>query len=121
MEINKKKGIGDKNGWSNNCMKIQYKINKTYKHKRDYMINYINQLVTGLVKAKPESITIEYLDIMGLVSFSSDKSRKTYTTYERTLHKHIQSSKFRYFYNQLISKSHMCDGLEIRQINKYRT
>lgn len=119
MEINKKKGMGDKNGWSNNCMKIQYKINKTYKHKRDYITNYINQLVTGLVKAKPESITIEYLDIMGLVSLSNDESRKTYTDYERTLHKHIQSSNFRYFYNQLISKSHMCDGLEIRQIGKY--
>ena len=119
MEINKNKGVGDKNGWSNNCLKIQKKINKTYKKKSDYMTNYINKLVTGLVKAKPESITIESLDIMGLLTLTGDKSKKEYSKYEKTLHRHIQSSKFSYFYNQLIWKASMIDGLEIRQIDKF--
>ena len=119
MEINKKKGVGDKNGWSNNCLKIQMKINKTYKKKSDYMTNYINQLVTDLVKAKLESITIESLDIMGLLTLTGNKSKKEYSKHEKTLHKHIQSSKFRYFYNQLIWKASMTDGLEIRQIDRF--
>lgn len=120
MEINKKKGIGDEHGWSNNCLKIQKKINRTYKKKRDYITNYINELVTGLVKAKPESLTIEMLDICGLMTLTNgNKDTKTYKKHEKTLHRHIQTAKFRYFYNQLIVKSHICDGLEIRQINKY--
>lgn len=119
MNINKKKGIGDKNGWTNNCMKLQYKINRAYKRKSDFMTNYINDLVIGLVKAKPESITIESLDIAGLLTLTGNKDTKSYTNGEKTLHKHIQESKFRYFYNQLICKSHTIDGLEIRQINKY--
>lgn len=116
MNTNKEKGIGDKNGWSNNCSKIQKKINKTYKKKSNYVTNYINDLIIGLVKTKPESITIESLDIIGLLS---NRNSKSYKRYEKTLHKHIQDSKFRYFYDQLIFKSHICDGMEVRQIGKY--
>lgn len=116
--INKAKGICGKNGWSNKCEYIQKKINKTYKKRSDFMINYINTLVMELVKAKPKSITIEDLDIKGILESKSNIS-SNYKFANTKLHSHVQMCMFYYFYQKLIEKSHNYNCYELRQVNRY--
>ena len=107
-EVNKKKGEVTK--YSNNCRRLQNKINSYYRKIRNYKKNIIDNKVCTLVKLKPKYITIENLDIKGLLQ----KDEQGY----RSLHKKIQDSMFRYFRKKLEEKS-IFYNFELRVANKF--
>jgi putative transposase len=107
-EVNKKKG--ETNKFSNNCRRLQNKINSYYRKIHNYKKNLIDKLVSILVKLKPMYITIENLDIKGLLQ----KDEPSYMD----LHRRIQDSMFRYFRQKLEEKS-ILYGFELRVANKF--
>ncbi len=52
---------------SKNLMKLECQIRKTYKKMTDIRTNHIHQMTSELVKAKPEYIVIETLNISGMM------------------------------------------------------
>lgn len=87
--------------------KISLLNDKIYHYKK----NKIDQLVSSLVKTKPEYIAIEDLSISNMISRSNE-------SHVISLSKHIQDSKFYYFKEHLI---HKCKyyNIEIHLANKY--
>ena len=79
----------------------QYKCN-------NYVKDKINKMVISLVRTKPEYITIEDLSIKKMLENSGDK----------TLHDHIQKSKFGYFRKKMEEKC-LEYKVELRVANKY--
>lgn len=63
--LKNKKIIGK--GKSKNLLKLENKINKTYKRLTNIRTNYIHQITTELVKTKPEYIVIEDLNVSGMM------------------------------------------------------
>lgn len=104
----KTKNIMKGKSYSNTCKCIQKKISRIKKRINNIKVNYINNLVISLTKLKPEYITLETLDIKDMLENDSSTA----------LHRHIQDSKFRYFFDHLIFKCKIY-GIEIRRANKY--
>lgn len=48
-------------------LKLEKQIRKTYKSLNNIRTNYVHQITTSLVKAKPEYIVIEDLNISGML------------------------------------------------------
>jgi len=102
------KNIMKAESYSNNCRRLQRKINRYEKKIHNYKKNKIDNLVIRLAKSKPKYITIEDLSVKNLLENNASSE----------LHKYIQDSMFRYFYTKLIEKSIYYD-IEIRQANKF--
>lgn len=62
----KKKG-GENRSKSKNLYKLENLIRKTYKRLKNIRTNYIHQITSSLVKAKPDYIVIEDLNISGMM------------------------------------------------------
>ena len=94
--------------YSNSCRCVQKKINRCKNKISNIKTDIINKLVLTLVRTKPKYITIEDLSIKGLLE--NDASH--------TLHKSIQDSKIRLFFNKLIENARYY-GIEIRKANRF--
>lgn len=103
-EKNKLKGESH----SNKCRHVQDKINRYQVKITNYKNDKIRNLVSNLVKLKPEYITVESLSVKELLE--NDESK--------TLHDHIQKSKFGYFFDNLKFKCKIND-IELRLADKY--
>lgn len=64
---NLKRKRGENRYKSKNLLKLENKINKTYKRLANIRTNYIHQVTTELVKTKPAYIVIEDLNISGMM------------------------------------------------------
>ncbi len=102
------KNIMKGESYSNNCIKLQHKINVYKKKIHNYKKNKIDNIVIKLVRSKPKYITIEDLSIKNLLENNASSD----------LHKYIQDSMFRYFFIKLIEKSQYYD-IQIRRANKF--
>lgn len=102
------KNIMKGKSYSNTCRRLQNKISKLKKKINNIKMDYINKIVSTLVKLKPKSITVETLDIKDLLENDSSK----------TLHKYIHDSKFYYFFTHLQFKCYIY-GIELRKADKY--
>ena len=94
--------------YSNSCKRLQLKINRLKEKKHNYKKDKIDKYVLDLVKRKPEYITIENLSVKNLLE--NDASS--------TLHKYIQDSMFRYFFNKLEFKCFLYN-IELRRADKF--
>jgi putative transposase len=83
----KKKG-GENRSKSKNLYKLENLIRKTHKKLKNIRANYIHQITTSLVKAKPKYIVIEDLNISGMMK-------------NKHLSKVIQEQNFYVFKRQL--------------------
>lgn len=99
-----KKG-GESRCKSKNLLKLEYLIRKIYKKLKNIRTNYIHQITTSLVKAKPEYIVIEDLNISGMMK-------------NRHLSKAIQEQKLYEFRRQLEYK---CEwyGVELIIVDRF--
>jgi putative transposase len=107
VEINKKNGGNIYQ--SQNIIKLWDKVRKYYKKIHDYMDDFIKKVCNTLMKAKPEFITLENLDISEMLGNKS-------TTHK--FHGIIGKSNWYKFKRVLI---HMAEsnGCEIRIADKY--
>jgi len=95
--------------YDTSCIRKLYrKMKRLYSKRNNYGNDYINKIIAKLVRAKPEFITIENLDIQSLLSKDSS----------HTLHDHIAKSKFYYFKERLLQK---CSeySIELRIADKF--
>lgn len=104
----KMKNIMKGESYSNKCRQVQKKISRLRRRITNIKKDIINKIVIKMTKLKPEFITIETLDIREMLE----------NDYSTTLHKHIQDSMFRYFFNKLKFKSKIYN-IELRQAFKY--
>lgn len=98
---NKKKGDTTRQNISKQILKIQ----RLYKRMANIRDNYINQCINTLVKDKPEFITIEDLNVSGMMK-------------NRHLSKAIASLKLYSFIDKLKYKCKM-NGIELRQVDRF--
>ena len=105
-----KQNIMKKGGCYNtsNIKRLRKKIVNTKYKRNNYVKDTINKMVIDLVRTKPEYITIEDLSIKKMLENSGDK----------TLHDHIQKSKFGYFRKKMEEKC-LEYKVELRVANKY--
>lgn len=94
--------------YSNVCKSLQKKISKLKKRITNIKNDIINKIVIKMVKNKPEFITVETLSIKDMLE--NDGSTM--------LHKHIQDSKFYYFFEKLKSKCQIYN-VQLRFADKY--
>lgn len=98
---NKENGESTRQNITKQILKIQ-RLYKRMTNKRD---DYINQCINTLVKTKPEYITIEDLNISGMMK-------------NRHLSKAIASLKLYSFVEKLKYKCHT-NGIELRQVDRF--
>jgi putative transposase len=95
--------------YDTSCIRKLYrKLKRLYSKRTNYGNDYINKIIASLVRAKPEYITIENLDIQNLLSV--DSSHK--------LHDYIAKNKFYYFKERLMQKCNEYN-IELRIADKY--
>lgn len=88
-----------------NIQKQKLKVQKLH-HKTDKIrTDYINQTIAGIVKTKPSYITIEDLNVSGMMK-------------NRHLSKAVASQKFYEFRNKLKAKCGK-NGIELRVVNRF--
>lgn len=88
-----------------NIQKQKLKVQKLYHRISNIRTNYINQMVAEIVKTKPSYVTIEDLNVSGMMK-------------NRHLAKAVASQKFREFRMKLKQK---CDasGIELRIVDRF--
>lgn len=98
---------------SSKIRKLVRRLNKLYKRRTNYATDKVCKMVNYLVITKPEYITVENLDIKGML----DNGRDTIIG-KHTLHDRIAKSKWYEFKERLVSK---CEEyrIELREANKY--
>lgn len=101
LKKNKKEGEPTRQNISKQILKVQ----RLYKRMTNIRDNHINQCINTLVKTKPEYITIEDLNVSGMMK-------------NRHLSKAIASLKLYSFVEKLKYKCHM-NGIELRQVDKF--
>lgn len=88
-----------------NIQKQVLKIQKIYQTLTNIRTNYINQIISEIVKTKPSYITIEDLNVSGMMK-------------NKHLSKAIASQKFYEFRTKLIAKSKEL-GIEVRLVDRF--
>lgn len=88
-----------------NIQKQVLKIQKLYQTLTNIRTNYINQIISEIVKTKPSYITIEDLNVSGMMK-------------NKHLSKAIASQKFYEFRTKLIAKSKEI-GIEVRIVDRF--
>jgi putative transposase len=91
--------------------RLKRKIRSLNNKKNNIRMNFIRELVNYITaRTKPNTITIENLDISEMIKHNGTK--------DTTLHKYISESGFYYFKTLLESK---CEyyGIKLRYANKY--
>ncbi len=102
---NKKKRGETTATYSANIVKQVKKIQAIHLKLTNIRTNYINEVVSELVKTKPEYITIEDLNVSGMMK-------------NRCLSKAIANQKFYEFRTKLTSKSKE-SGIELRVVDRF--
>lgn len=92
------------------CTKFNYekqrlKIQKLYQRLYNIRNDYINKCISEIVKTKPSYITIEDLNVSGMMK-------------NKHLSKAVQEQNFYEFRNKLIAKCKEC-GIELRVVNMF--
>lgn len=100
---NKKKGVATKS--AKNIDKQVLKVQKLHQRLKNIRHNYVNEIVSELVKNKPEYITIEDLNIKGMMK-------------NRHLSKAIAQQNFYYFKTKLQKKCKQL-GIELRIVSRW--
>jgi putative transposase len=100
---NKKKGVATNS--AKNIEKQTLKVQKLHQRLKNIRHNYVNKTVSELVKIKPEYITIEELNIKGMMK-------------NRHLSKAIAQQNFYYFKTKLENKCKQND-IELRIVSKW--
>lgn len=100
---NKKKGVATKS--AKNIDKQVLKVQKLHQKLKNIRHNYVNEIVSELVKNKPEYITIEDLNIKGMMK-------------NRHLSKAIAQQNFYYFKTKLQKKCKQL-GIELRIVSRW--
>lgn len=100
---NKKKGVATKS--AKNIDKQALKVQKLHQKLKNIRHNYVNEIVSELVKNKPEYITIEDLNIKGMMK-------------NRHLSKAIAQQNFYYFKTKLQKKCKQL-GIELRIVSRW--
>ena len=98
---NKKEGEATRQ----NIQKQVLKVQKIYRRLYNIRTDYINKIVAEIVKAKPEYVTIEDLNVSGMMK-------------NKHLSKAIASQKFSEFRTKLISKCKNND-IEVRLVDRF--
>lgn len=98
---NKKEGEATRQ----NIQKQVLKVQKIYRRLYNIRTDYINKIVAEIVKTKPEYVTIEDLNVSGMMK-------------NKHLSKAIASQKFSEFRTKLISKCKNND-IEVRLVNRF--
>ncbi|QQQ86827.1 transposase [Peptacetobacter hiranonis] len=98
---NKKEGEATRQ----NIQKQVLKVQKIYRRLYNIRTDYINKIVAEIVKTKPEYVTIEDLNVSGMMK-------------NKHLSKAIASQKFREFRTKLISKCKNND-IEVRLVDRF--
>lgn len=98
---NKKEGEATRQ----NIQKQVLKVQKLYRRLYNIRTDYINKIVAEIVKAKPEYVTIEDLNVSGMMK-------------NKHLSKAIASQKFSEFRTKLISKCKN-NNIEIRLVDRF--
>ena len=88
-----------------NIQKQKLKVQKLYRKIENIRTDYINKIISDLVKTKPSHITIENLNVSGMMK-------------NRHLSKAVASQKFYEFRIKLINKCHI-NGIEIRIVDRW--
>jgi putative transposase len=101
LENNKK--LENKN--YRNIDKNKLKINKLYFKLENIRNAYINQCVDKVIKKKPKFITLEDLNVKGMIK-------------NRCLSKHIKDSKF-YYTKQVIIQKATKHNIEVREVDRF--
>lgn len=100
---NKKKGVATNS--AKNIDKQILKVQKLHQRLKNIRQNFVNQTVSELVKIKPESITIEDLNIKGMMK-------------NKHLSKAIAQQNFYYFRTKLKNKCKQ-NGIELRIVSRW--
>jgi putative transposase len=100
---NKKKGVATNS--AKNIDKQIHKVQKLHQRLKNIRHNYVNETVSELVKNKPKSITIENLNVKGMIK-------------NRHLSKAIAQQNFYYFRTKLENKCKQ-NGIELRIVSKW--
>lgn len=90
---------------TSNLDKQRVKVQRAYHHLECVRKDFINKVVSNLVKAKPSYITIEDLNVQGMMK-------------NRHLSKAISDSLFYYFRTTLVRKCHEA-GIEVRLADRF--
>ena len=98
---NKKEGEATRQ----NIQKQVLKVQKIYRRLYNIRTDYINKIVAEIVKTKPEYVTIEDLNVSGMMK-------------NKHLSKAIASQKFSEFRTKLISKCKNND-IEVRLVDRF--
>lgn len=100
---NKKRGEATKS--ARNIDKQKLKVQKLHQRLTNIRKDYVNQIVSELVKSKPKYITIEDLNVKGMMK-------------NRHLSKAVAQQNFYYFRTQLESKCKQY-GIELRIVSRW--
>ena len=98
---------------TSNIRKLWSKLTRLYFKRINYSKDKVNKMVCMIVKAKPEYITIEDLQVKTMIA-----NVKNADNNHHKLHDYIQKSMFRYFRTRLEEKCHE-QSIELRVANKY--
>ena len=104
-KIQNRKKVKTATGTTSNLDKQRAKVQKAYHHLECVRKDFINKVVSDLVKAKPGYITIEDLNIQGMMK-------------NRHLSKAISESLFYYFRSTLVRKCKE-SGIEVRLADRF--
>jgi len=102
---NKKKKGGNATTSAKNINKQILIVQKLHQNLKNIRQNFVNQIVSELVKIKPKSITIEDLNIKGMMK-------------NKHLSKAIAQQNFYYFRTKLENKCKQ-NGIELRVVSKW--
>ena len=104
LKIRNKKEKGG-NATSQNIQKQVVKVQKLHQRLRNIRTDYINKIVSSIIKQKPSYITIEDLNVKGMMK-------------NKHLSKAIASQKFFEFKTKLISKCKQ-NNIELRIVDRF--
>lgn len=88
-----------------NIQKQRLKVQKLHQKIDNIRTDYINKIIAEIVRTKPSYITIENLNVSGMMK-------------NRHLSKAVASQKFYEFRTKIINKCHM-HGIEIRIVDRW--
>lgn len=100
-----RKYTSKKKGEGQNIKKQILKIHKIYKRLSDIRNDYINKTISEIIEQNPSSITIEHLNVSGMMK-------------NRHLSKAIQQQKFYGFRVKLTNKCHQ-NNIELRVVDRW--
>ena len=88
-----------------NIQKQKLRVQKLHQRINQIRTDYINQTIAAIAKTKPSYITIEDLNVKGMMK-------------NRHLSKAVASEKFYEFREKLMTKCHM-EGIELRIVSRW--